>query len=222
MHRFLFRYFMFYLLILFPFMFPLCVAEGGTEGGGAGGVGGDDTPGAAAVDPQELVRQALAGAETKFKEQFKAATGFDSLEQFQTEQAKKKGEEGKLLDERTQALSEAQAELGRERIKNSILKAAAGAVDPDVVASLLAGKAKHENGTVTIDGKSPAEAVEALLKEKTYLAKPSGGQGSGAGAGANGGVVNPWSKDTFNLTKQGQIERDNPTLAATLKSSAVK
>lgn len=33
-------------------------------------------------------------------------------------------------------------------------------------------------------------------------------------------VENPWSKDTFNLTKQGELVKSNPTLAAQLRAAA--
>ncbi|MBS7703310.1 hypothetical protein [Chelatococcus asaccharovorans] len=52
----------------------------------------------------------------------------------------------------------------------------------------------------------------------------SGTSGGGAKPGAAGGgrptEKNPWSKDNFNLTEQMRISRENPELAARLKSAA--
>lgn len=53
--------------------------------------------------------------------------------------------------------------------------------------------------------------------------KPKGGSGSGTGQGSTGGrgQPNPFVKGPgFNLTKQGQIFRDNPELYARLKAEA--
>jgi DNA-directed RNA polymerase subunit F len=45
----------------------------------------------------------------------------------------------------------------------------------------------------------------------------SGAQGSG---GTGGGGRNPWKKETFNLTEQGRIAREDPGLATRLKAAA--
>ena len=50
--------------------------------------------------------------------------------------------------------------------------------------------------------------VKERLKDNSYT-PPSGGDG----------VTNPWSKEHFNLTKQAQILKENPELAAQLKSA---
>ncbi len=49
-----------------------------------------------------------------------------------------------------------------------------------------------------------------------------GGQGGGGAGGGNrgGGGVNPWAKDTRNLSQQGIMERDNPGKAEKLKREA--
>lgn len=42
----------------------------------------------------------------------------------------------------------------------------------------------------------------------------------GQGSGSNAASANPWSKESFNLTKQMQLTRTNPALAAELKKKA--
>ena len=72
--------------------------------------------------------------------------------------------------------------------------------------------------------KVDTETVKAkMLAEYPFLCAGSGASG-GEATGANGKAVNagdnPWSKGTFNLTKQGQITRENPQLAEQLKARA--
>jgi hypothetical protein len=64
----------------------------------------------------------------------------------------------------------------------------------------------------SIFAKHDEEIKTGLLKEHSYV-PPVGGEL---------GKANPWAKDSFNLTKQGQIMRENPILAAQLKEAANK
>ena len=56
-------------------------------------------------------------------------------------------------------------------------------------------------------------------KKKHWWPQPSGG---GAGGNEGNGQVkdNPWKKETFNLTRQGEITRRDPDLAKRLKAQA--
>lgn len=72
--------------------------------------------------------------------------------------------------------------------------------------------------------KVDSETVKAkMLSEYPFLCAGSGASG-GQAPGANGKAVNagdnPWKKETLNLTKQGQITRENPELAKQLKAQA--
>jgi len=83
---------------------------------------------------------------------------------------------------------------------------------------------------LTKDGKPVTgldDVVTALLTAKPYL-KAQGGVGGTSGQigggtnppGAGGAEVNPWKKETFNLTQQAKVLRENPTLAARFKAEA--
>lgn len=55
---------------------------------------------------------------------------------------------------------------------------------------------------------------------KEYIAKPTGG--GAQGSDSRKGEVNPWAKETSNLTQQGQIVSTNPTQARRLMKAAGK
>ncbi len=129
-------------------------------------------------------------------------------------------------------------------LKAAFLASAAKAnvVDPDaafVLADLASVKTDLESMSVfpvdkdgkqlTKDGKPVTgldDVVTTLLEAKPYL-KGQGAGGStgqvGGGTnppGAGGGDINPWRKDTFNLTEQGKLLRENPTLATRYRAEA--
>lgn len=56
------------------------------------------------------------------------------------------------------------------------------------------------------------KAVEAKFKEN--------GRTPPAGGGGGTGQTNPWKKETFNLTEQGRLLRENPELAKQLMAQA--
>jgi hypothetical protein len=74
------------------------------------------------------------------------------------------------------------------------------------------------------DGVSPlslAEWLDTQVSDAPHLfASSAGGGATGSGSGGVGGADNPWKSETFNLTRQGQIMKTNPALAASLKAAA--
>lgn len=56
------------------------------------------------------------------------------------------------------------------------------------------------------------KAVEAKFKDSGRSPNPGGGGGTGQ--------INPWKKDTFNLTEQGRLLRENPELAKQMMAQA--
>lgn len=57
------------------------------------------------------------------------------------------------------------------------------------------------------------EAVEAEVSKRLATGKPNVGS-------KQTGTYNPWKKETYNLTEQGKIIRENPELAQKLKAQA--
>lgn len=118
-----------------------------------------------------------------------------------------------------QATKNAKALLVKAEVK--VLAKDLDIVDADA-AMALADLTKVQ---VTDDGKVEGvkEALEALLTAKPWLKKATGSGQVGSGTnppGAGGTEVNPWKKDTFNLTQQAKILKENPALAARFKAEA--
>ena len=82
-----------------------------------------------------------------------------------------------------------------------------------------------ENLVMGKDGVTPmisAEWVDALASSAAHLFQANAGGGAaGSGSrGAGGGVVNPFRKETWNLTEQVKLQMRDPGLAARLQASA--
>lgn len=150
------------------------------------------------------------------------------------------GKEIKTRDEKIQKL------LGDKKdakVRSTVRKALTEAKgDADLLMPHITSRLQSEvndEGEVVItvlgeDGKpwlvgtdaKPAKIGDLLesFKKNTSLAKgfsATGTTGSGAtgATGALKGIVNPWAKETFNLTKQGEIARANPETAKALKAA---
>ena len=80
------------------------------------------------------------------------------------------------------------------------------------------GKARYsEKGDTYL---SPQEWAKELVQSAPHLFVSSvGGGANGSGTGKVSGD-NPWLKENFNLTKQGQIMKDDPSLAKRLSGEA--
>jgi hypothetical protein len=196
-------------------------ADPDNTGGGAGPVAAPNQPAAPVVDVQAQINAALTKQQAEFAEQLKAATGHADLKALTDANLKAQGKLQELADAKSAEAQLYKTKFETAAIDNALLAASVEAVDPATVKDLLAGKAVvDDNGTVTIDGKPAADAVKALLEAKPFLAKAQGGTGSGAPQNAGDAQKNPWAKDSFNLTEQLRINKENPAKAAQLKAAA--
>ena len=142
---------------------------------------GDGSSSEQNVDIEALKAAAKQEVIGEVNKVIKKLFGVDDLSALEEKQLKEKGELEKLLERKDEELSEMKQQYESQIKRSSIVTAAANAVDPEVVYSLLSGKAEVIDGQVRIDGKSADQAVKALLAEKPYLAKASGKEGGGAG-----------------------------------------
>lgn len=90
--------------------------------------------------------------------------------------------------------------------------------DAELVASLF-DKTKL---ILSADGKVTGleEQVKALQESKAFLFKPDAGNGYNPVGGQGGAGVNPFAKDTFNLTEQGNLFKTNPAQAKAMAAAA--
>ncbi len=97
----------------------------------------------------------------------------------------------------------------------------AGCSDPDYLIYRHGGIDKF---TFDKDGKPvDAEQIAKTYKESLPHIFPTGQKRtdySPDGGSGSGGSVNPFSKETWNLTKQGQMLRDNPAQAKEMAAAA--
>ncbi len=111
-----------------------------------------------------------------------------------------------------------ESDLKDAKLTSSIKIALAGKVhDEDLVANLI-DKSKIVMGD---DGKIAglSEQITTMQTEKSFLFK-QGQQQQYTPANGNSSVPNPFAKDTFNLTDQGKLFKENPEQAKVLMAAA--
>lgn len=108
------------------------------------------------------------------------------------------------------------ANTRRESALKETLRAA-GAADADYLIYKLGGLGKF-----TFDKEGKPVGVEDLIKPmretSPYLFKAS--VSYKPAGGGNPPASNPWAKESFNLTEQGRIYKENPALAKQMASAA--
>jgi hypothetical protein len=97
----------------------------------------------------------------------------------------------------------------------------AGALDPDYLIYKQGGLEKFnfdkDGAPIGVD-----DMLKPLKESSPHLFKSQEGQGgyTPAGGAGNAGGNNPWKKETYNLTEQGRILKNDPVQAKQLASAA--
>ena len=144
-------------------------------------------------------------------EQLKAAAGSNEelKKQIETLQAENK----KAAEEWQAKMAQMQLDFALERALTT-----AKAKNPKAVKALL----NLEN--VKLDGDKLLgldDQLKAIQQSDPYLFGESGKVGSGTNPpGAGTGEVNPWKKESWNLTMQGKILLEDPAKATRMKAEA--
>lgn len=125
-----------------------------------------------------------------------------------------------LKKENKEATKKHEEELKDIKLTNAIKLAIAGKVFDEDMAAGLFDKTKL---VLTDDGKVAGlnEQLESIKKDKLFLFKTDkvDTKYDPAGGGTPTGT-NPFAKDTFNLTEQGKLLKDNPAQAKELMAAA--
>ncbi|WP_342480054.1 phage scaffolding protein [Paenibacillus sp. FSL L8-0340] len=122
-----------------------------------------------------------------------------------------------------------EADLKKLKLSTAVKLALAGeAHDPDIVAGLL-DKTKIElDDSGAVKG-GLEDQVKALRESKGFLfvekepettPKPKGWTPPEGKPKGSDSQINPWKKETFNLTDQGRIIRENPDLAKQMQAAS--
>lgn len=124
--------------------------------------------------------------------------------------------------EELQAGNKAEAEKHEKEIKDlrltsAIKLALSGKVhDEDMAAALF----DREKLVLTADGKVSGleEQIKAIRENKAFLFKDAGSYNPAGGSGVP--KNNPFAKETWNMTEQGKLFRENPVQARELAAAA--
>lgn len=162
---------------------------------------------------------AKANLETQIKERDKQ---LETLKKTTGDKEKLESTIKQLQEENKSSKTKYEQDLKNLRIDSAVkLKLSNTAQDVDIVASLI-DKTKlivSDDGTVTgLDEQiNPLKTSKPFLFKDVKLQKnknyePAGGNG--------GNTVNPFKKETFNMTEQGRLFKENPALAKSLAQEA--
>jgi DNA repair exonuclease SbcCD ATPase subunit len=163
-----------------------------------------------AAEAKKKLEADLAARDTQLEELKKAAGTSEEL----------KAQIEQLQAENQKAAEEWQAKMAQMQLDFAIDKAltAAKAKNAKAVKALL------DMDKVKLDGNQLLgldDQLKAIKESDAYLFGESGRVGSGTNPpGAGNPEVNPWKPETFNLTLQGQILREDPAKATRMKAEA--
>jgi predicted RNase H-like nuclease (RuvC/YqgF family) len=125
-----------------------------------------------------------------------------------------------LQAENQKAAEEWQAKMAQMQLDFAIEKALAAAKAKNAKAV----KALLDMDKVKLDGEQLLgldDQLKAIKESDAYLFGESGRVGSGTNPpGAGSPEANPWKKDSWNLTMQGKILREDPAKATRMKAEA--
>ena len=145
----------------------------------------------------------------------------------QLEELKKSSGDNEALQKQIKELQESNKaeakkhadELKELRLTNAIKLAVTGKVHDEDMAAALFDRSKL---VLSEDGKVAGleEQLKAIKETKGFFFKETQRQGYAPAGGSGTGTANPFAKDTFNLTEQGRLFRENPAQAKELAAAA--
>jgi len=154
-----------------------------------------------------IVQERLAREREKYKDYADLKKAADELKKLKESQMSETEKLQTRISELERAVLEKEREAAEARIEATKLRVLEQVGLPKDWADRIYGTTEEE-----------------IRKDAEQLKKLLGGSGKPVGGGTNpppaDSGVNPWKKETFNLTMQAKIVRENPALAAKLKQEA--
>lgn len=111
---------------------------------------------------------------------------------------------------------ERQARIKSELINKATTLATQKGLPVDLVAYFVGQDEESTTNNLTALENIWQQHLQKAVEEKFK----DNGRSPNAGGGGGGGQINPWKKETFNLTEQGRLLRENPELARQLMAQA--
>lgn len=188
--------------------------------------GDDDDNDKIVFDSQEELDKLIAGRVAKERKNLQKQFD-DQLDDKITAALEREKDLSKLSkeDRERKEFSDKEKKLADKEKKFALMEQRYQAIDelqernlPKSFADLLV----HEDAEQTLNNiKSFEEAFNAAVEEQVESQVADALKGKGPKRkGATGNMVNPFAKETFNLTEQGKLLKENPELYKTLKAQA--
>jgi hypothetical protein len=187
------------------------------------------------IDPAEFAR--LKGIESELESGKLKGTAIEKILEKRVEEMTKA--HNAAVAKLTGDLGNAKGELSRLKIGEAAVSSAlklglrAEAREDLITRVSNVFRLDDKGEPVAFDGDKPkfgadgmplkiGDFVESMVKAAPHLFDPSSGSGSGGsgGGGGGGGGVNPWKKESFNITEQGRIFAKDPAKARQLAEAA--
>lgn len=186
---------------------------------------GDD-PEQIVFDSQEELDKLIAGRVAKERKNLQKQFD-DQLDDKITAALEREKDLSKLSkeDRERKELTDKEKKLADKEKKFALMEQRYQAIDelqernlPKSFADLLV----HEDAEQTLNNiKAFEEAFNAAVEDQVESQVADALKGKGPKRkGATGNMVNPFAKETFNLTEQGKLLKENPELYKTLKAQA--
>jgi hypothetical protein len=133
-------------------------------------------------------------------------------------------ERDKRLREMEDKLSRMEYEKTRESLKSSALQTLmTKGLPTELVSFVVADDSEQTEGNLAAITQIWTDKLNAAVTSQVEERFKKAGGGQPPKTSGNGqGVINPWRKETFNLTRQGEITQTDPEQAKSLKAEAAQ
>ena len=167
-------------------------------------------------EADKRVSQALKTSQAKWETEFKEKLEIEKVEAEKLAKLSESDKQKVIFERQQNELEESKKSFQNERLKFEAVKIMTDKQVPISFIDVLVSK-DAETTYANIDNfKSNFDAAVQKAVEERFK---SGGREPNNNQGGGSGGVNPWKSETFNLTKQGEMLKENPELAKSLMAN---